>query len=78
MKPTDKTARPVKIKEIAVNFNGGKLTSDAGAILLRQLDQKIRFTERINALIHDPRDLFFTVHQQRDLIAQRIFATALG
>jgi hypothetical protein len=46
--------------------------------LLRQLDQKIRFTERINALIHDPRDPRYTCHQQQDLIAQRIFAIALG
>ena len=74
----DKTARPVKIKEIAVNFNGGKLTSDAGAVLFRQLDQKLQLTERINTLIHDPRDPFFTVHQQRDLIAQRIFSIAPG
>ena len=83
MKLAKKTARsgkitPGKVKPIAVNFDGGKLTSDAGAVLLRQLDQKLRLTERINALIRDPRDPFFTVHQQRDLIAQRIFAIALG
>jgi len=85
MKLTDKTARSGKInaqsgkiKEIAVRFDGGKLTSDAGAVLLRQVDQKLHLTERVNALIHDRRDPFYTVHQQRDLIAQRIFAIALG
>ena len=60
------------MKPIAVRFDGGKLTSDAGAVLLRQVDQKLRLTERINALIHDPRDPFDSVPQQRDLIAQRI------
>jgi len=60
------------VKPIAVRFDGGKLTSDAGAVLLRQVDQKLRLTERINARIHDPRDPFDTVPQQRDLIAQRI------
>ena len=67
-----------KIKPIAVNFDGGKLTSDAGAILLQQVDQKLGLTERISRIIHDPRDPFFTKHQQRDLLAQRIFALALG
>ena len=28
-----------KIKPVAVEFNGGKLTSDAGAVLLQKLDQ---------------------------------------
>jgi hypothetical protein len=68
----------VKIKPIAVNFDGGKLTSDAGAILLRQVDRKIRLTERINELIVDPRHPFYTAHQQCDLIAQRLFSIALA
>ena len=75
---TSQTTRTSKIKPIAVDFNGGKLTSDAGAILLQRVDQKIRLTQRINALIHDPRDPRYTVHQQHHLIAQRIFAIALG
>ena len=70
--------RTSKIKPIAVDFNGGKLTSDAGALLLQRVDEKIRLTQRVSQLIHDPRDPRYTCHQQRDLIAQRIFAIALG
>jgi len=65
-------------KKIDVNFNGGRLTSDAGALLLQQVDQKIRLTERINAIIHDPRHPVFITHPQQHLLAQRLFAIALG
>ena len=71
-------SRATKIKPIAVDFNGGKLTSDSGAVLLQRVDQKIRLTERVNQIIADPRNPKFISHQQRDLIAQRIFAIALG
>ena len=54
------------------------LTSDAGTLLLQQVEQKIQLIEQINTLIHDPRDPRYTIHQQRDLLAQRIFAIALG
>jgi len=46
MKLADKTARSGKIKEIAVPFDGGKLRSDAGAVLLRQVDPKLRLYKR--------------------------------
>jgi len=72
------TTSVTRIKPIAVNFNGGKLTSDAGAILLQAVDQKIQLTERINRYIVDPRNPLYITHQQRDLIAQRIYALALG
>lgn len=61
-------------KKIDVQFTGGKLTSDAGGVLLHEIDRKLRLAERINEIIHDPRDPVFTVHQQRDLIAQQIFS----
>ena len=65
-------------KKIDVDFNGGKLTSDAGIIFLQEVNQNIRLTERINQIINDPRHSAFTTHRQEDLIAQRIFAIALG
>jgi len=67
-----------KTKPIVVDFNGGKLTSDAGVLLLQQVDQAIRLVERINQIIHDPRHPLLAVHQQQHMILQRIFAIALG
>jgi len=68
----------VPSKPVAVNFKGGKLTSDAGALLLTLADQKLRLTKRINACIHDPRDQRYIAHQQQHLLAQRIYGIALG
>jgi hypothetical protein len=78
MKSPAPTARPAQNKKIDINFNGGKLTSDAGVLLLQQVDQKLRLTEQINALIRDPRDPLLVAHQQEHLLAQRIYSIALG
>jgi len=67
-----------KNKSVVVNFDGGKITSDAGTLLLEQVDQKRRLSERINQFIHDPRDPRDIAHQQHNLIAQRLYAIALG
>jgi hypothetical protein len=66
------------LKPVVVDFNGGKLTSDAGATLLALVDAKIQLTIRINELVVDPRNQDFIEHHQRDLLAQRIYAIALG
>jgi hypothetical protein len=65
-------------KKIQADFNGGKLTSDAGALLLRELDQHIGLTEAISNCIPDPRHPLYTVHQQKTMLSQRIFGIALG
>lgn len=68
----------IKSKKILADFNGGTLTSDAGAVLLRELDKRIGLIDAINRSIADPRKPFFIVHQQRTMLAQRIFGIALG
>jgi hypothetical protein len=65
-------------KKIDVDFNGGKLTSDAGVLLLQQVDQNINLIDRINQIIADPRNPVFITHQQEHLIRQRIIALASG
>jgi hypothetical protein len=65
-------------KKIQADFNGGSLTSDAGALLLRELDKRIGLLDAINHCIPDPRNPFYTIHQQRTMLAQRIFGIALG
>jgi hypothetical protein len=65
-------------KKVQADFNGGSLTSDAGALLLRELDRRIGLVDAINHCIPDPRNPFYTIHQQRTMLAQRIFGIALG
>jgi hypothetical protein len=65
-------------KKIQADFKGGLLTSDAGALLLREIDKRIGLTDAINNCIPDLRNPFYTIHQQRTMLTQRIFAIALG
>jgi hypothetical protein len=65
-------------KKIQADFNGGSITSDAGALLLRELDKRIGLIDDINRCIPDPRNQFFIAHQQRTMLSQRIFGITLG
>jgi hypothetical protein len=68
----------LKNKKIQADFNGGSLTSDAGAVLLREVDNRIGLINAVNRCIPDPRHPFFIVHDQKTMLAQRIFGIALG
>jgi len=68
----------VKRQQVVADFNGGRLTTDAGVLLLREVDQQIGLLDAINDCIPDPRDPRFTIHEQREMLAQRIFSLALG
>lgn len=65
-------------REVVADFLGGRLTSDAGVLLLKEVDQQIGLLDAVNAAIPDPRDPLMTIHQQRTMLAQRIFSLALG
>jgi hypothetical protein len=65
-------------RQIVADFHGGDLTSDGGLPLLREVDRKIGLIDAVNDAIHDPRFQPLVVHDQRTLLAQRIFAIAAG
>jgi hypothetical protein len=80
---TDCTTEPLlfsslKRQNIQADFRGGRLTSDGGALLLREEDRAVGLIDGINACIPDPRNPFFIAHSQRTLLAQRIFGIAQG
>ena len=68
----------VRRRNIVADFNGGRLTTDAGVLLLREVDRRIGLIDAINDCLPDPRDPRYIVHEQREMIAQRIFSIALG
>jgi len=68
----------LKRKKVHADFNGGQITSDAGVVLLREVDRRIGLMDAINACIPDPRNPDMILHDQRTLLAQRIFGIALG
>jgi DDE family transposase len=65
-------------KAVVADFGGGRLTTDAGGLLLREIADKIGLFDALDAAIPDPRNPVFIVHDQRAMIAQRIIAIALG
>jgi len=65
-------------QEIVADFNGGRLTSDAGGLLLREADRRLGLTRKLAACLPDPRHPLLIVHEQETMLAQRIFGIALG
>jgi hypothetical protein len=68
----------LQTKKVQADFDGGTITSDAGAILLREVDKRIGLIDAINTCIPDPRNPDFITHTQRSMLAQRIMAIAQG
>jgi hypothetical protein len=65
-------------RDVVADFSGGAITSDAGALLLREVDRKLGLIDKLDAVIPDPRNPAFITHQQVTMLRQRIFAIAMG
>jgi len=65
-------------KKIIADFNGGDLTTDGGLPLLREVDRTSGLIDAFDSAIHDPRCPWLIEHDQRTILAQRIFALAAG
>src|SRR3954453_17805305 len=65
-------------KAVVADFQGGRLTTDAGALLLRQVERRLCLFDAIDAAIPDPRRPELIEHDQKAMLAQRITAIALG
>ena len=65
-------------KAVVADFRGGRLTTDAGALLLREAADRIGLFEALDAAIPDPRHPALITHDQRAMLAQRVTAIALG
>ena len=63
---------------VVAGFDGGAITSDAGALLLGAADRAIRLTERFAACFTDRRSADHIEHDVRTLLLQRGFGIALG
>ena len=69
---------PVEGRAVVAGFDGGTLTSDAGALLLGATDQVIGLTRRFAACFQDARNPAFVEHDVATLVSQRIIGIALG
>src|SRR5437660_2232010 len=69
---------PASGQTIRADFEGGALSSDFGALLLRGVDRQLGLTARLAAAIHDKRHKSYIDHPLRDLLAQRVYQIASG
>jgi hypothetical protein len=69
---------PVEGRAVVASFDGGAMTSDAGALLLSATDRVLNLTRRLAACFKDSRNPVFTEHAVETLVMQRSAGIALG
>jgi hypothetical protein len=65
-------------REIVAEFNGGAISSDGGAVLLRETDRKMNLLPRFSQCFLDGRNPELIEHSVEQMLAQRIYGLALG
>jgi hypothetical protein len=80
---TDDTTLPftfpaVGRKKVTAAFDGGRITSDGGVMLLAEAERRLALAGKLAAVIPDHRDPSRTVHALADILRARIFAIACG
>jgi hypothetical protein len=65
-------------KKITAAFDGGRLTSDGGVLLLAQAERAMGICRRLAACIADPRDPTRVTHRLDDILRARVFAITCG
>jgi hypothetical protein len=68
----------VQHKKIAAAFDGGRISSDGGVMLLAQADRRLGIADRLARVIPDGRDQERVTHLLPDILRARIFAIACG
>src|SRR5512132_3338169 len=69
---------PIAEKAIVARFDGGRLSSNGGLLVLRQIERRLSVADRLAACIDDPRDPASTVHTLADIIRFRLLMIAAG
>jgi len=68
----------IKNKSVEVNFEGGNVTSDAGLILLRRVEEQTEFLRSISSCIEEKRHPSYTRHSIETIVKQRVFGIIGG
>jgi len=69
---------PLNRKKVTANFKGGAITSDAGALLIREVDKKLGLTKQLAKVIKDDRHQGYVDHSVEHMLKQRVYAIAAG
>jgi len=69
---------PVRGKTVELDFDGGRLSSDAGLVLLKDIDDQLGLTRALAAVLGDARDTRRILFTPEDILKQRVFQIAAG
>src|SRR6266581_5789965 len=67
---------PVRANAVELDFDGGRLSSDAGVVLLKDIDDQLGLTRDLAAVLLDPRDARRVKFTLPDLLKQRVYHIA--
>ena len=65
-------------RQVLGAFDGGHISSDGGAVLLRETDLRLGITKKLEACFTDHRDPDLIEHELLALVRQRVYGLALG
>ena len=65
-------------RRVEAGFTAGQVSTDGGALLLREVDLRINLQERLAGCFSDGRSPLLVKHQLPEMLAQRIYGLALG
>jgi hypothetical protein len=65
-------------RKVIAKFDGGNITSDAGILLLREVEKRTGLIAGLALCFSDYRDARFVEHTVQELLAQRLFGMCLG
>jgi hypothetical protein len=65
-------------RDVVAEFNGGRISSDGGVVLLWEVDRRRRLVERFAECFEDSREAGQVEHSVEDLLRQRLYGLALG
>jgi Transposase DDE domain group 1 len=65
-------------KKLVAAFDGGRITTDGGVLLLGAVERRLGIAAMLARLIADPRNPAFVTHSVDDILRARILAIACG
>ena len=65
-------------RQVVARFDGGTISSDGGALLLRETDRRLNLLPRLAGCFLDGRDPLLVRHSVQSMVSQRIYGLALG
>jgi hypothetical protein len=77
-KPTQLEFHALGRRDVVGCFDGGRISSDAGGLVLREVDQRIGLLDRLADCFTDYRNPNAIEHSVQALVAQRVYGLALG